>query len=81
MARSPYALREALQQIAQGRSDAVGATTVGGAFFQCVRLAREALGICTGCREQLKGNRSRECERLHPSACCYCAGCSESAES
>lgn len=65
MARRPHAHVEALRLIAQGRSDAVGAETITGAFFACVRVAREALGICAHCREHLAGNRCRECDKTH----------------
>lgn len=76
MARPLQAQREALVEIARGRPDLGGCQNAAEAYRYCVRLCREALGLCVHCRERLAGNRCRDCAKQHPLDCCYCASCS-----
>ena len=61
--------------IAQGRSDVLGARTINEAFPCAVRLARKTLGVCIHCRENLAGNRCKNCAGIHSTSCCECASC------
>ena len=75
MPRYPNVYRDTLVEIARGKPDLGGCNSAAEAYRYCVRLAREALGLCVYCREILAGNRCRDCDKKHPLACCYCSNC------